>query len=667
MNSIIQKYKLDWMLLILSVFPLFTLFRRGDILADYDLQSVAIVVSLTLFFAACLLHAFPKIKATIQDRSLDNLIHYGSLLTFAILLGINHLRFHFDVDDLYYQTRFSETPFLQVLSEMYGDTTPCVLIHALVGAFVHLDPIVWRLFDTLVMTLCVEMVLRLFVPKNRMRYAPLFVAFAILIPKATFCNTGWCATTLNYLWPATASMFLYYFLKRFLEGKRLSRFVYAITVPLLLFACNSIQSAVLCFCITLTMTGWMIYQAKSCRKVDSYLYFVLAGAFLSLLFILLCPGNAVRSANEIQAWFPTFNDYNVLQKLHMGFINSCTFFWSTGEWCIMKNHFPFVVLPLGLLLVYRMLKQHKSPRLVISALVILLFLLLPYISFFITRYTPHTFPLLESFQRRMAYEGTQHISETLLPVAGYLFLMECLIIGIYDTFRENRKQALLMILIFLAGICSSLMLSFSPTLYASGERVLLFQAITILMVTIAAYVKSIDDKSLTDKTFIVFCLIIAIIVPVANDMKWKPQYLNPFSELNVHKTEGIEPGGCIFIDIVNDLPVRNQIDIRQIETRNDSILTIRGWAFDGNEKCKLGDIYAKVGSHIIIGEFDETRSDVKTIFGLTDDTLGFHMEIPVKYLTGEQGERREQIEFGLVGKERKYRYEHVLYPIVYAE
>ena len=539
-----KRCKLEWLLFALSLVPLVLLVPQISNLVtgctaspqseccalQYRVISIGMVTSLSLLLLSGLAHLLYRLKNQKFTPSIDNLIHVISLLIFSIVIGINHLKFRFDVDDNFYREWFSQNPFIDLLTHLYNHTTPCILIHTFVAAFVNLPPFVWRLFDALVMVLLVELALRIFVPKDKLRYSPLFIGFSVLIPKEAFCDTGWCAVTLNYLWPCTASFCIYFLYKRILDGKAISLFSCIFSIPITLFACNSIQSAVLFSAITIVLIGWRRYTAKSWKEIEIFLWQELFIAFLSLLFILSCPGNASRAAGEITQWFTNFNDYSTWQKLHMGFINFCTFFWSTGEWNIMVNHFPFVTLPLSIILSYRMLKEHKNPLLVISALFIVVFSVLPYLNFILTRFTNYAPTFFSFLEKREIYAGDIHLAPILVPTFCYLFLLECIIIGIHDAFRGSWYGAVIL-LVFIAGICTSMMLSFSPTLYASGSRVMFFQAVSILCVTIALFVKCIDDKVLPDRTFIIICLALALFIPTANKMKRIPAKEKPVSSI----------------------------------------------------------------------------------------------------------------------------------------
>lgn len=72
------------------------------------------------------------------------------------------------------------------------------------------------------------------------------------------------------------------------------------------------------------------------RKLN---WFLVAGTifnFLSLIFILVFPGNAARKIAETKTWFPEFNDLSIFRKLEMGF--SGTLF----EYIIKPNFLFFI-------------------------------------------------------------------------------------------------------------------------------------------------------------------------------------------------------------------------------------------------------------------------------------------------------------------------------------
>ena len=105
-------------------------------------------------------------------------------------------------------------------------------------------------------------------------------------------SAGIRATNINYLWPLAAFV-MHLFLEK-LYRKTQTKIYFLLSCILLLFACNNEQICLISCCYY-SFIAILMFKKSSFYK-ENLLFAAIA--FISLLFILTCPGNYVRFKSE---------------------------------------------------------------------------------------------------------------------------------------------------------------------------------------------------------------------------------------------------------------------------------------------------------------------------------------------------------------------------------
>ncbi|NTM20478.1 hypothetical protein HQ712_13785, partial [Enterococcus faecium] len=127
-------------------------------------------------------------------------------------------------------------------------------------------------------------------------------------------ETGWRATTLNYQWPVTFCLLVFYPFYQLLRDEKINMKIYWISIPLLIFSANQEQVNVCFFALTSIVTVYLLF-----KKNYSYKLLVFSViSFIELIFSLTTPGNSVRATQEVGRWFPQYEHFNFLNKLDLG-------------------------------------------------------------------------------------------------------------------------------------------------------------------------------------------------------------------------------------------------------------------------------------------------------------------------------------------------------------
>ncbi|MCI9065392.1 MAG: hypothetical protein HFI53_05920 [Lachnospiraceae bacterium] len=156
-----------------------------------------------------------------------------------------------------------------------------------------------------------------------------YVMTAVLLcafPFSIMAQTGWIATTTNYLWVIALGLYaINRMLQAGLHGQSLSGREILLSA-LSIFYCASFESmAAILFLVEL---GLLLYCKKEKRKCPAVVFLCMGLTILFLLYILGCPGNRLRPVSDARYWMPEFFELTVVDRLRMGVLSSYMHFVS---------------------------------------------------------------------------------------------------------------------------------------------------------------------------------------------------------------------------------------------------------------------------------------------------------------------------------------------------
>lgn len=359
-----------------------------------------------------------------------------------------------EADDLWFINNYTGNP-LSFAYMRYMQWSSRFLIEMVLVFIASLPLIVWKVLDTLMIVLLFYSGNKLLNIKNRKIL--IFEIFLIMIlPWKVFGETGWIATTLNYTWPITLGFYGFSIL---LEEK--TNFLkQIISFFCIIFACNQEQMCcvmlafiIICFCIR-------TFQKKN-NKVFLIPFII---CFLMGVLHIICPGNSMRQISEMQTWYPAYQNFDVLDKISIGIISTVT--------AILFDFRIIYIAFIGMLILYiKYLPLNKKLSYIIQ------FILVCFI--FINIYP------FDSTQLMFYSKAQESIVITFMNFVLPVLLFSLLIsIVIYLILKTKNKYNYMFVLLFLSGICSRLILGFSPTVYASGKRTVIYFYIVCYLLTI---------------------------------------------------------------------------------------------------------------------------------------------------------------------------------------
>lgn len=440
-------------------------------------------------------------KMTIDTSSVKRYVgQYYPFLLFFVLMILMHLVMGVNGDDIRYAKVLSNQTLVDYISYRYYNWSSRVLIESILIVLVRQNMILWEIIDCVLYTVGVYYVIRIFNRKNSTHIALLGVLLFLMYPFHEMATAGWMATTLNYLWPFSFAMISAIPLINMSYGKKTSKLVYVISALALIYAVQQEQCCALIFGLNLV---YLVRCYLKKEELNRYNIFVILVSFASLIFIFTCPGNSIRYAEELSYWYPQYANYGILEKIYLGFIP--TFALLLEE----KIIFPLFYL---ILTVSALLKVENKywKRFLKLNIVFILFLVvfktcldvsilgsaldsatLSSLAAPFGAFVDLIWPLKEALLV-MGYETVPEINVLTILIALYLLVSSCwMLVKVFDGYD--------FLILFLAGFMSKFVTGFSPTVFASGPRTLVFFYFILIGIILKLIVRLFDDGNINAK------------------------------------------------------------------------------------------------------------------------------------------------------------------------
>ena len=298
----------------------------------------------------------------------------------------------------------------------------------------------------------------------------LFLMFIIMLfPFGTFGVAGWYATTLNYEWPLALGLYGLSYITQVLSNEKISIIQQISYVIASLYAINQEQ---MCALFVGFYTLFMIYSLVKHKKVPILAYIILVLSFIMLGYHALCPGNELRKVAEMNAYYPAFYGFKLMDKLLLGVLSTIA---------IGSLQPASIIFVWNVMLVYIIYKNTRNKGQYVMVLIMTCIVFIISIS---TRYCTHRgFNIIFSI-----FSGyTKPINKILLDRnAGMIliYFIGVLFISFYviKTNLGNKMMGISLIIIG-AAICSRIVLGFSPSVFVSGTRTFVNSYFLIVIAT----------------------------------------------------------------------------------------------------------------------------------------------------------------------------------------
>ncbi|OZQ92339.1 DUF6056 family protein [Paenibacillus sp. VTT E-133291] len=413
-------------------------------------------------------------------------------------------------DDMYFST--VEFPFFDWIRLRYETWSGRLFPDTLAFMLFKNHYEVWQLLNPLFIMLSSYAIVRIVIKDFRIR--DLLISLLILgyfsknvLSSAFFWGTG----SVNYLWPIALGLLamIPYADKLFRDEQPFSMKHFAITVICASLASISNEQVALCmiaFSILLHIS--LILKRK---PQDIKLLIITVIMILGTCILLLAPGNHSRYVNEVATWFPGFDKLSIKDHLYIGII------WIFQKLFVDLKYLIMLLSIIVFIACYRDSNfNRKYSYKIFGVLIFIIF------SNMVLGYNTEIFYNFEAIKQYNLFHSIFHIFGTdkgflyaLIPYVFWTIFTALLCVLII----KLSQQKIFIFLALSAAAFSLVVMFFSPTIYASGNRVLAVSSIILTLITAKLIL---DRQLITTK----YHLVLLGCLPVLNLLQFLISWLS---------------------------------------------------------------------------------------------------------------------------------------------
>lgn len=416
---------------------------------------------------------------------------YLPFVALFIVMLIMHSFTNFFRDDLYFSTQLLNNNLFDYIKMRYL-TWSSRIITEIYFVFFTNHRTLWIFIDSLAFSLIAYLLSKLFNKDDNVKLNWIIIAMVLIYPFTDMSSAGYITTTIFYIWPLLAFLYIMYILKQITHNKQITKWQILLLVIAIINAVTSEQACLLTAGFTFLTILQKVLNKNFKIKENKILLTIFSSCILYLIFIATCPGNHMRTISETATWYPSYANFNILPKIYLGIIPTFS---------VIINNGVIVTLTALFLCVFTLKKNNKCYNKIISIILLMFFLATTVFK----NNLLNIFPNFNYFYEILALESLPNLN--LLNILPFI-LCSISLIGIIYLLYINFKDEILLPIIFIAGFCSRFIMGFSPTVFASHERTAIFFYFSMLMIDIIIYSKLQKDKNI----FLIDALLIVLMV-----------------------------------------------------------------------------------------------------------------------------------------------------------
>lgn len=351
----------------------------------------------------------------------------------------------------------------EFVKDRYSNWSSRVIIEFVLCSVLKTSKYLWILIQSLMAVLACYSLSKLFVKDNKEKNNFILMAMILIYPYYTMHQTGWASTSINYLWPLATGLFALIPIRKIWEGEKIKWWQYPLYTISLVFAANQEQAGALLLGFYLIFTVIMLFRKD--KKAKFFMFVQTIIAIASIIFILTCPGNAIRQEEELYR-FKGYEMLSFIEKFVLGFT-------STFGNIISTQNTPYVLLT-SLMTLYVFLNYKERLYRIVASIPLLSILLLGPFMPILSGMFPYLSVFEELVTKRdilLTVENCNNIYNA-FPVIFAFGNFICIGMTLLLIFKNLKNNVA--ILIFLAGLASRIILAFSPTVFVSKTRTMIF-------------------------------------------------------------------------------------------------------------------------------------------------------------------------------------------------
>jgi len=486
-----------------------------------------------------------------------------SILFFILMFIMKDYSFKDYADDMVYQNTFNEySNWFCWAQDFYHGWSGRVAIHTLLIIILNLPVVIWQMLISVTIILILHYTLKTatLLSDVSVKSSPLFARIVMtLLPIALPVyfwhmfrdwTITWCTGTMNYLLPGCCLLISLYpvLLHLFQRQPQKKDYIFALIAGII--TTSSEQTGAIFLVYSTLLIGYQLIQTKGQSISRPVLALCAALNILSLISIL-APGNRLRGSMEV-AWFQGFPTLNPADKLILGVQHY------TGH-MHRNDTLLFIILMFLALFILNRSKKINELYVLLGAAAEAVIMLLSGSGFSEWYINPH---------------WTLYLLWMLLSI-GVPFYNAWLLYCTFST--RSTRLALSVTLLYLAAICSCVVLGFTPNMYASGIRAFFTYQMLMYVLVIILFFQIFVTGSTTPKHFLknlpalscVTAVLICIIVFIGIYMHTtKPTALS---------LEGLTPSDTITVNNVSLVEKNGYLQVELLATDEACTFEVDNW------------------------------------------------------------------------------------------
>lgn len=445
----------------------------------------------------------------------------------TLLIFIFGISFYFlntglmTTDDKVYSKAFNSFPTLvKWINEFYNAWSGRITLTLMINVFSNIPIIFFKLFNVsifiiLIFAMCKIASILLDDWNEKIKDIILIIFFCLIffIPIPVI-NSGclWLAGSMNYLLPLSLMLVAIIPFISEIKGKKINNKYYIFAIISNILACFAEQTSAILLVFGVICYIWSRLER---REISRYLKLHLLIILIFTLINLLAPGNMSRSHKEMLQWYPSYEMLSLSDKLVQGYIR-------VANHLISDTTILFLII--SILSSYFLItnKKVKMTNKLLTTNLLYIYIYIALVQLIFNNLLIKLFPNVnfEKICNKFLFEfknfniHTFYDKRVLIELIFSSYLIMNVAIQLIYSFK-TKKTGIIVSILYCASICSSLVMSFSPTIFASGNRT--FTVTDFLLVLISGILctrlfnKFKEDGKYFKAKVIVFSTIIVVI------------------------------------------------------------------------------------------------------------------------------------------------------------
>lgn len=262
-------------------------------------------------------------KRDFNDK-LKKLIPYIPFFIFFVYSCVIHSSIGMrDWDDYVYKEAWTNISVWDWCQQFYRGWSGRIPLQALDIIFLQLPVWVWRIWDTILYTLCPYFLSEVVLSfgrkedKKQLLVTNTLICLAfIIIPRVVLGRVVfWISGSFNYLLPCVGLFMALYPFAELLHDRNVKRGRFILAFIGAFLCCYAEQTAAIFVCLA----GFIIlFSVIRKIKISKVHYILLLWGLLQMIIEYVAPGNYVRYDSEVLLWYNQYDMYSIVDKLLLG-------------------------------------------------------------------------------------------------------------------------------------------------------------------------------------------------------------------------------------------------------------------------------------------------------------------------------------------------------------